>query len=321
MRPPLLERILSGLPGSRLLWALVLGSVPVAGSALPHSFIATVGEAGPMRRLLAGAAFGYAAGLSVFAVSRFTRQLAEVRESMRAQVPPSGLFKGLSSTAGPVVLMLVFTVVTTVRTAALIDVTTALTWLPVSVITNFCLMSAFWVLCVTFWGLRRLGQHRLSLTAFPEDPSLGLSSVGRLAYTAFWVYAAAAAPILLVNIGEPIRLVMSLCVFLSGVILFFASLLGLHRQLKAARSEHIAWARALYAGVYDRIRSGSSETLEEKAQSLLAAKSLVEDAESIQRWPFEDRRFRQIAAVVGTFVTFTATGIVTRLVALGLGLD
>ena len=321
MKPPLLERILTKLPGSRLLWALVLGGIPIAGSALPHSFIATVGAVGPLPRLVAGAAFGYAAGLSVLAVSRFTRQLAEVRESMRAEVAPSDLFKGLESTAGPLLLMLAFTTVTAVRTAALVDVPTAVAWFPVSLVTNFVLMSAFWVLSVTFVGLRRLGQHRLSLTAFPEDPSLGLSSVGRLAYTAFWVYAAASAPILLVNIGEPIRLIMSLCVFLSGVILFFVSLMGLHRQLKAARSQHIAWARALYAGVYDRIRSGSSEALGEGAQSLLAARSLVEDAESIQRWPFEDRRFRQIAAVVGTFVTFTATGIVTRLVALGLGLD
>jgi hypothetical protein len=37
-------------------------------------------------------------------------------------------------------------------------------------------------------------------------------------------------------------------------------------------------------------------------------------AEAIQEWPFQQRRLAQIAAIVGTVVTFVLTGIITRLI-------
>jgi hypothetical protein len=62
------------------------------------------------------------------------------------------------------------------------------------------------------------------------------------------------------------------------------------------------------------IRSGSAEMLERHAQAILAARAIEEEARSIQRWPFDNRHFKEIAAIVGTIVTFTGTGIITRLI-------
>jgi hypothetical protein len=43
-------------------------------------------------------------------------------------------------------------------------------------------------------------------------------------------------------------------------------------------------------------------------------------AEAIQRWPFQERRLAQIAAIVGTIVTFVITGIITRVILVRFGL-
>ncbi len=43
-------------------------------------------------------------------------------------------------------------------------------------------------------------------------------------------------------------------------------------------------------------------------------------AEAIQEWPFQQRRLVQMAGIVGTVVTFVATGIITRLILIRLGL-
>jgi hypothetical protein len=224
------------------------------------------------------------------------------------------LFAGYSSAMGPILLAAAFVVATVARTVALTDLETGLVWLPVSIVTNVPLMSAFWIYLVVLLGLRRLSRQRLSLETFPEDPSLGLAPVGRLAYTAFWIFAAASAPILVVNAGYILRLALTLGVFLVGLAIFFASLWGLHRQLLGVRQEHITRARRLYAQAYEPIRSSSPDALARQANALLAAKSIEEEACSIQKWPFDDRRFKAIAAIGGTIVTFTGTGIITRLI-------
>jgi hypothetical protein len=38
------------------------------------------------------------------------------------------------------------------------------------------------------------------------------------------------------------------------------------------------------------------------------------------RWPFQQRRLAQIAAIIGTIVTFVLTGIITRLILVRSGL-
>ena len=206
------------------------------------------------------------------------------------------------------------------RTAVLGNLRAALLWLPVSLLVNLPLLTAVWVYLALLLGLARLGRRTLSLTAFPQDLSLGLGEVGRLAFTAFWIYTAGFAPVLVVNFANPLGLLLLLGLFLLGVGVFFGCLQGLHRQLLAARRHSLEWAGQLYARAYEPIRSGSLAALGKQVQLLQAAEVIYRRAEAIQEWPFQQRRLAQIAGIIGTVVTFVATGIITRLILVRLGL-
>jgi cbb3-type cytochrome oxidase subunit 3 len=230
------------------------------------------------------------------------------------------VFGGMASTRGPLALTLGFVAVTVWRTAVLGDPWAALRWLPVTLLVNLPLLAAVWAYLVLLLGLNRLGRRTLSLTAFPQDLSLGLGEVGRLAFTAFWIYGAGFAPVLVVNFANPLGLLLILGLFLLGVLVFFACQQGLHRQLVAARRHYLEWAGQLYARVYEPIRSGSLTALGEQAQLLQAAEVIHRRAEAIQQWPFQQRRLAQMAGIVGSMVTFVITGLITRLVLVRLGL-
>jgi hypothetical protein len=190
----LLERGLQRLPGPRAVWAVILGLVPLAAAFIPNAFVATVGAAPLSTRLIAGIVFGYAVALSVVAVGYFHRRVAEVEESLIGLNAPHGddnPFRAFENVFGPLFLTTVFVAATTIRTAILVDPPTALIWLLISIVSNFPLMSAFWMCVVLLLGLARLGRRKLSLEAFPQDPSLGLAAVGSLAHTTFWVYTGA----------------------------------------------------------------------------------------------------------------------------------
>jgi hypothetical protein len=304
-----------------LAWA----AVPLAAALLPGSYLATVGARPIGVRLVTGLVFAYAVGLSLWAVGRFTREANTVERSvdrLAAHPEQAGtpVFRGMASTWGPLALTLVFVAVTVWRTAVLADVRAALLWLPIALLVNLPLLTAVWVYLALLLSLVRLGRRTLSLTAFPEDLSLGLGEVGRLAFTAFWIYAAGFAPVLLVSVANPPRLLLVLGLFLLGVLLFFGCLQGLHRQLVAARRHFLEWAGELYARAYEPVRSGSLVALGAQAQALQAAEVIQRRAEAIQQWPFQQRRLAQIAGIVGTVVTFVATGIITRLILVRFGL-
>jgi cbb3-type cytochrome oxidase subunit 3 len=322
---PLTERLLGRLPGPRVVWVLAWAAIPVAAGLLPSAYLATVGARPLPVRLLIGLMFAYEVVLAFWAVGRFTRERDTVQRSVdqlaagpeQAATP---VFGGMASTKGPLALTLVFVAVTVWRTAVVGDPWTALRWLPVSVLVNLPLLTAVWVYLALLLGLNRLGRRTLSLTAFPQDLSLGLGEVGRLAFTAFWIYGAGFAPVLVVNFANPLGLLLILGLFLLGVLVFFACQQGLHRQLVAARRHYLEWAGQLYARAYEPIRSGSLAALGEQAQALQAAEVIHRRAEAIQQWPFQQRRLVQIAGIVGTVVTFVMTGIITRLILIRLGL-
>jgi hypothetical protein len=322
---PLTERLLGRLPGPRAAWVLAWAAVPVAAGLAPGSYLTTVGAESIPARLLTGAVFAYAVVLAFWAVGRFIRESATVERSVEQlaahpEQAATPVFRGMASTWGPLALTLVFVALTVWRTAVLADLWAALLWLPVSLLVNLPLLTAVWVYLALLLGLNRLGRRTLSLTAFPEDLSLGLGEVGRLAFTAFWMYAAGFAPVLAISLANPLRLLLDLGLFLLGVLVFFGCLEGLHRQLLAARRHYLAWAGQLYAQAYEPVRSGSLGTLGEQAQLLQAAEVIHRRAEAIQQWPFQQRRLAQIAGIVGTVVTFVMTGIVTRFILVRLGL-
>src|SRR5215217_6418317 len=322
---PLTECLLSRVPGPRAAWVLAWAAIPVLAGLLPSAYVASVGARPLPVRLLIGLVFAYAVVLAFWAVGRFTRESNLVERSVDQLAAGPGqattpVFRGMASTMGPLALTLVFVMVTVWRTSVLADPWTALRWLPVSVLLNLPLLTAVWVYLALLLGLNRLGRRSLSLTAFPQDLSLGLGEVGRLAFTAFWIYGAGFAPVLVVNFANPLGLLLLLGLFLLGVLVFFACLEGLHRQLLAARRHYLEWAGQLYARAYEPIRSGSLPALGEQAQLLQAAEVIHRRAEAIQQWPFQQRRLVQIAGIVGTVVTFVMTGIITRVILIRLGL-
>jgi cbb3-type cytochrome oxidase subunit 3 len=324
-RPPLTERLLGQLPGPRVAWVLAWAALPVAGGLLPGAYLATVGIRPLAVRLLIGLVFAYEVVLAVWAVGRFAREGDTVQRSVDQLATDSGqnarpVFRGMASTLGPLALTLVFVTVTVWRTAVLGDLRAALLWVPVSLLVNLPLLTAIWVYLALLLGLDRLGRRTLSLTAFPQDLSLGLGEVGRLAFTAFWIYTAGFAPVLVINFANPLGLLLLLGLFLMGVAVFFGCLQGLHHQLLAARRHYLEWAGQLFARAYEPIRSGSLAALGEQVQLLQAAEVIHRRAEAIQEWPFQQRRLAQIAGVVGTVVTFVITGIITRLILIRLGL-
>ena len=85
-------------------------------------------------------------------------------------------------------------------------------------------------------------------------------------------------------------------------------------MLVTARRHYLEWAGELYARAYEPVRFGSLEALGQQAQALEAAEVIHRRAEAIQQWPFQQRRLAQIAAIVGTVVTFVVTGVITRLI-------
>jgi hypothetical protein len=321
---PLTERLLDRLPGPRVAWVLAWAAVPLAAALLPGSYLATVGARPIGVRLLTGLVFAYAVALAVWAVGRFTSECEAAQHSVdRLAARPeqaTPVFRGMGSTWGPLALTLGFVAVTVWWTAVLGDWWVALGWLPVALLVNLPLLTAVWVYLALLLGLVRLGRRTLLLTAFPEDLSLGLGEVGRLAFTAFWIYAAGFAPVLLVSVANPLRLLLTLGLFLLGVGVFFGCLQGLHRQLVAARRHFLEWAGQLYARAYEPVRSGSLAALGEQAQLLQAAEVIQRRAEAIQQWPFQQQRLAQIAGIVGTVLTFVVTGVITRLILIRLGL-
>jgi len=321
---PLTERLLGRLPGPNVAGVLAWAALPVAAGLLPDAYVATVGPRPIGVRLLVGLVFAYAVALSLWAVGRFTSEADAVQRSVdRLAAHPeqaSPVFGGMGSTWGPLALTLVFVAVTIWRTAVLGDWWVALGWLPVALLVNLPLLTAVWAYLALLLGLVRLGRRTLSLTAFPQDLSLGLGEVGRLAFTAFWIYGAGFAPVLLISFANPLRLLLLLGLFLAGVLLFFGCLQGLHRQLVAARRHFLEWAGELYARAYEPVRSGSPVALGAQALPLVAAEVIQRRAEAIQQWPFQQRRLAQIAGIVGTVVTFVATGIITRLILVRFGL-
>jgi hypothetical protein len=183
---PLTERILARLPGPRGAWVLAWAAVPMAAGIAPGSYLTTVGAESIAARLLllTGVAFAYAVVLAFWAVARLTSQSKMVERSVEQlaahpEQATTPVFRPMASTQGPLALTLVFVALAVWRTAALRDPWTALLWSPVSLLINLPLLTAVWVYLALLLGLNRLGRRTLSLTAFPEDLSLGVGEVGR----------------------------------------------------------------------------------------------------------------------------------------------
>jgi len=174
-----------------------------------------------------------------------------------------------------------------------------------------------WVMLATLFSLSRLGRLPLRLAPFATDTTLGLKPFGRLAFVGFAVSIVMVVPLAAATEADPRSQVVLLATVFLLAALFFVSLYRLHGQLVAAKAEHAAWARRLYAAALGPVQDApTEETLSRQSASLLAAAELERRVGDIAEWPFDDWVLR---AVVAILLGATA-GIAARVVATGLGI-
>jgi hypothetical protein len=178
--------------------------------------------------------------------------------------------------------------------------------------------TALYSTAIALLAVAELGRHPPPGT-FPEDRSLGLGAVGELLTTVLFGYVAIFIPVLLFGtsgnvlaprVGEFLLIVGVLALGLAAILVAAWSM---HRRLVAERARQVGAARARYAVAYRGALAGSEQGA---GTALETARLLLEGAESIHEWPFNDRTLR----VVGLLLTGVITGIVLRVAILTLGI-
>lgn len=118
------------------------------------------------------------------------------------------------------------------------------------------------------------------------------------------VLLVALAPVLVVGSDEPLTLGVSLAVVAVSIGGFVLSMWRLHRQMAAERRRAIAFARDLYARVYEPLReSPTPNTLETQASALGAAEALEARSRSVLTWPIDESATRLLGVVVTSVLT------------------
>jgi hypothetical protein len=323
---PVTERVLVRLPGTRVFWTVFWAFLTAIRPLIFLQVLWAMGHASlgwefVRTQLSSHAVYAYMVLVSFWAARKIAREARALEPSLQRLASPSArtgnVFAGMTSVAGPVALTVLLTIVLSINLLGRWGAAPAAIILPYLAVPIFPIMTMFWVYVSVLVGLDRLGRQPMELGVFPEDTSLGLRPVGALAFTAFLVFCAETLPFLLVNLRDRLQLILGLCFFVAGVVVFFLSMWRLHRQMMAAKARHLAWVRALYGEAFAPIRPRPTlEGLQARAPLVSAAEALEKRALSIQEWPFDDRTMARIVAVSTGVVTTTLARFVMRAVGL-----
>jgi hypothetical protein len=173
--------------------------------------------------------------------------------------------------------------------------------------------SAFWTVVVAVLAVGRM--HRLPAT-FPEDRTLGLRPVGRLLTTTLLLYAAAFIPSFLFGVERLSDVILTSSIFILGLAVMVLAVSRLHRAMVEERDAQVASARARFARAYRAVQGDAEpKAIELHALELQAATAILQGAESIFAWPFDEGMQR----IGGIVLTGVITGVVIRLIFLALG--
>jgi hypothetical protein len=275
---PLTERILSRLPGPRLVWVIAWALVPWLNLAV----VLALGAAGwartgvPLAEVLNRTAVTFAVLLSLWGAARISDELRTLRPALANVVEQEEpdverLFHGIDSILVPLLLTAAAAVVLPLDevlggepVAALIQ---AATWL----VLGIPLWTAVWVYLTLQIGLNRLGRRHLTLEAYRGDRSLGLRPVGRVAFTGFWMLLGSAGPLVLTSLSDLPGVVVGIGVLVAGVGLFFLSLRRLNRQMVAAKQRELERALDLYRQAYQPVRDEPTLEVLQRQVGLLNA--------------------------------------------------
>ncbi len=315
---PLTERLLARLGHPRLLWMLVWGLLSLAAYEVSFQIFHVPTYPGRMVAISSA----YVNLLALWAIAKVAADLEPILPLVQrltegtasANVRP---FQAVEGAVGPlafgVTLTILWNVVDFMRhpspvTAILIPIMFA-AWLPAE--------TAMWFFGALLVGLHRLGRTSLRLIPFEEDRSLGLRPLGSVAFTSFVVLTAAVLPLVVTQWRDLRGAITNLLFFLGFVVLFFASLHGLHRQMVKAKGSVLAQTHHLYMEAFQPIRAQwSLESVAEQSARLTAAEAIERRAAAIQEWPLDERLLARLAAIVTSVIGV----IVARLILSRFGL-
>ena len=236
---PLTERVLRGLPGRRLLWlALWVSAWPLGTFIIPRLF---PGETiGLDEGVAEGLTTMYGAVVALWGTAKLAADIKAIGPAIDSLTGRTAgakeIFRGLSSVAGPVGLtaatLMMWTGPALVQRPGLPTFLTSIwglvTWLPSLVLA--------WTAGVVLLGLHRLGGRDLHLKPFEDDRSLGLRPLGSLAFTPFLILVASVLPALVFAPIDLRDVALDVGILVLGVLLLFASLQRLRRQMLAAKA-------------------------------------------------------------------------------------
>jgi multisubunit Na+/H+ antiporter MnhC subunit len=223
---------------------------------------------------------------------------------IREKVDPIEPFRGMGNAAAPTVLTVGTVIVFAGQSVVQHDswprgIVTGGAWL----LSGIALWTFVWVYLNLQIGLNRFGRFPLSLQTYPEDRSLGLRPIGRLAFTGFWTFIVLVSSLVLSAAANQLGLIIGLLILSVGVALFFLSLRRLNRQMVAAKQREVTRAQHLYAEAFEPVReAGTLEALLGQSGALSAAEALEKRAERIQEWPFDEATFARVVTISSTVV-------------------
>jgi hypothetical protein len=310
---PLTERIFARLPGPRAAWVVAWAVVPWLNAGLnlllDTESTSAVWEQSRTLVILNYAALSLAIVIALWGTRRIAARADALRPATALVLEVDGSshpFREMSSSAGPLVGAGATAAVFAVGTFAADGFVPALlrgaTWLVLGV--------ALWTLLWTYGtlqaGLDRLGRERLRPEAVRVDPGLGLRPLGELAFTGLWLILAALVPVVLTGLPDVVGVVLGSLVLGSALLLFFLSLLRLHRQMVAVKARELAFARELYAEAYEPVRAAPTlETLERQQPLLAAAGALEQRAQAIHDWPLDEGTVARVLTIATSVVAIT----------------
>jgi hypothetical protein len=320
---PLTERILGALGRPRLLWILVWASSAVLAPLVLLAVLNVRGESGRVSSVpnlvLSQVALSYVVALCLWGVGRLARgaralepQLVRLTRAERPIYAPSDV----TTVAGPLGLTLAISVVNTAGSIVRYG-PSAIAIVPLLALSLLPIMTFVWTYLQHLVGIDRLGRVPLALDLFPQDRSLGLSSVGSLPFTGFVILFAAAIPIHVTSSFNLSTVAVSLLVVAISVAMFFLSMGRLHRQMAEAKAAYVAQTRALFAEAYAPLRARPTvKELKAQASVLSVGQALEERAERILEWPVDER----MTAWVAIIVTGVVTSLIVRVLLVAAGL-
>jgi hypothetical protein len=261
----------------------------------------------------------YLTVLTLWGAAHVAARLREVRELTPEDVGPPADWR--TWLLVPLLFMVVFTIgyeaerVSALPVSGRSVIPASVVSIGLSLLIRLPQASAFWTVVVALLAIARM--HRLPGT-FPEDRTLGLRPVGALVTTTLLLYAAAFSPTFIVGVDRLTDLVLTGFVFVLGIGAIVLAVSRLHAGMVEERTRQVAEARARYARAYRAVAhagAAGKTSAEAQAVELQAAGALLQGAESIYAWPF-DEGMQRIAGIV---LTGVVTGVVIRLIFLALG--